>query len=1010
MPPEQEPLPAAFASWTVPVRVDWLLAHMTLAEMVDQVNTSPRGTNKTYEQARNERFGLPGFVSVDGPRGPRRREGKTVGFPNALTLAASWDVALAEEVGTTFGQQTKQLGANQLFAPALNLIRHPQAGRNSEYLSEDPELTGRLAAALTRGIEGAGVIATPKHFAANGFETGRFRIDVTIPERVLREIYLPHFRTAILEGRPRSVMSAYNSVNGHYLPENKALLDILNNEWGFNGYVVSDYGAEFLTAAAGLAAGTHVEMPGWKWYNDEQIRRGLDDGTISRERWHQLLRRVLETKLDPRMYDPKRGPAPLPNLAVERALSRRVGAEGIVLLKNERGILPLAKDQRVALIGPFADSPLVMGNHNGSSTVVPERVVTIRQALQERLGERLRYATGCGALGENVESDAREDFTCRAEYFDNLELAGPPALVREETAIQKLSFGSGGLAETVPGALGQAFGFSGQGAMRIGTLPLIPEKRDFTLSFWVQLPDQFPKKDSCVFSAGLKDIGDLDITPAGLSLTMRYNRNDRRAFRLAFEIPHQRWVHLALVRQGAKVTVFLDGTEAASGEFAGSVLSLPYAFGGNAQGGREANCQIDEFGLYERALSAGELRRLVGRETVSEGRLQQVDCEDATVLQRQRETYPGISNPSTISARWTGDFIPRRSGRHRFRISSNGGIRFFVDEVKRIDQWQEAWIEGTKRQDWIDLEAGRTYRLRIEYGNWWDKQREKGGYIRFDYFEPGETATLFAEATAAAKAADVALVAVGVPLEFLQGEANDNDSFELPGNQAALVQAVAAANPRTAVLLVSNGGVDMRTWGERVPAIMELFSQGQEAGNSVADVLFGDVNPAARLPITYPTSIDQLEVELVQKQYENSVCKIGYRMFDHTGKVPQFPFGHGLSYTTFAYRDLTATPENDGVRVKCVVENTGKRAGAEVVQLYVGDVIGSVERPVRELKGFSKVFLQPGEARAVSFFLPATAFAFWSEQTHAWFVEPGDFTLEVGSSSRNLPLHTTVRR
>jgi len=1003
--------PADFKSWPRPQQVEWLLANMTFAEKIEQLNASPRGPVKSYQQAYNARLELPGFVSLDGPRGPRNGNRKSVGFPNGLTLAATWDVALLEKVGATFGAQTKELGGNQLFGPALNLIRHPQAGRNSEYLSEDPYLAGRLAAATARGIESSHVIATPKHYAANSFETGRFRIDVRVPERVLREIYLPHFEAAIREGGVRSVMSSYNSVNGHFPPANATLLEIPGKEWGFAGYMVSDYGTEFESAAAGIAAGTHVELPGWQWYTDGAIQRGLNDGSISGARLDGLLAKLLELKLDPALFNPATQPLPVADVPAQRALARRAGAEGIVLLKNQGGVLPLAKDKTVALIGPFADSPLLMGNENGSSGVVPERIITIKQALQEQLGaERVTFVPGGSALGENYTSAPVRAFPSRAQYFNNLDLSGAPALERDETSIQKLSFAAGSTASIVPAVVGNGFGFTGQAPMKIGTFPEIAAGQDFSLTFWVLLPDQFPKKGNPVFSGTIPGVAEFDITPAGARVLMRYNRNERAMLTLPFTIPAQAWTQVALVRTGPSLAVWINGVGQAKSDFGGALLAMPIAFGGTLGTDKNATCVIDEFALYDRALTEAELGQLSAKQAVTAGRILYVSCDDAAVLAGGSETYPGITDVKTMSARWTGKFTARRSGRHIFRINSDGGVRFHLDGKKRIDQWQEAWVEGKKRQDWVELEAGHSCEVTVEFANWYAHQRGNGGFVAFQVYEPTAAGPDFSAAVAAARSHDVAVVAVGMPLEYLQGEANDGDVYELPGDQQALVAAVAAANPHTVVVLSTAGGVDMRAWLGHVPAVLEASSQGQEGGYSVADVLTGAVNPSGKLPVSYPVSTDQLEVELVQKYYEDSVTKIGYRMFDRAGKVPQFAFGHGLSYTTFAYAELSVVPDGPGARVRFTVRNTGARAGAEVPQVYVGDLACSVERPVRELKGFAKVFLQPGETRRVELKLAARAFQFWSVEHHAWVAEPGDFKIEVGASSRDLRLSRVFSR
>ena len=217
-------LPDNWAGLKLDEKVDWLLAHMTLAEKAAQLNAGPKGKTRLH-QVHDARYDLPGFVSFDGPHGIHSAAA-IVTFPSALGVAAAWDPELAAAEGEAFAAQLRQLKGNQAFAPALNIIRHPLAGRNGEYYSEDPLLSGMMAAACIRGIQHDGCIATAKHFVCNSFETGRFRVNETIPERVIREIYLPAFELAVEEGHPWSIMSAYNSVNGHYMSANAKLLDI----------------------------------------------------------------------------------------------------------------------------------------------------------------------------------------------------------------------------------------------------------------------------------------------------------------------------------------------------------------------------------------------------------------------------------------------------------------------------------------------------------------------------------------------------------------------------------------------------------------------------------------------------------------------------------------------------------------------------------------------------------------------------------------------------------------
>jgi beta-glucosidase len=268
------------------------------------------------------------------------------------------------------------------------------------------------------------------------------------------------------------------------------------------------------------------------------------------------------------------------------------------------------------------------------------------------------------------------------------------------------------------------------------------------------------------------------------------------------------------------------------------------------------------------------------------------------------------------------------------------------------------------------------------------------------------------EAVAAAEEADVVLAFLGLP-PAAESEGFDRTHIDLPDNQVELVTALGAANPRTAVLLANGSAVRTSTWDGRVAAILECWLGGQAAGGAVADLIFGLADPSGKLAETLPLRLQDNVAQLNFPgdpgvvRYGEGVF-IGYRGYDKTDTVVSYPFGFGLSYTSFTISDLQVAVTGsvaDGdldVVVTTTVTNTGERPGAEIVQVYVADPEAAVNRPVRELKDFAKVPLAPGEARAVEFHLGERAFAYWSERLHRWVVEPGDFVISVGSSSRDL--------
>ena len=344
-----------------------------------------------------ERLGVPAIVMTDGPHGVRlSSDVNAIGkatlpatcFPTASCLAATWDVALVRRVGAVLGAEAAALGVDVLLGPGVNMKRDPRCGRNFEYFSEDPFLAGELAAALIGGVQGQGVGTSLKHFAANNQESERFRIDAVVDERTLREIYLPAFETAVKKARPWTVMCAYNKLNGSYCSENHRLLvEILKDEWGFDGLVVSDWGAVHDRVAA-LQGGLDLEMPGPQARRTQAVVNAVKSGSLDEAVLDETVRRILHI-IFKATETPKGGAF---DAVSHHALARYVAGEGIVLLKNN-GILPLRQPRRIAIIGHSAKEPHFQGG--GSSHINPTQVDIPFDEVQKLAGDaRLTYCDG----------------------------------------------------------------------------------------------------------------------------------------------------------------------------------------------------------------------------------------------------------------------------------------------------------------------------------------------------------------------------------------------------------------------------------------------------------------------------------------------------------------------------------------------------------------------------------------------------------------------------------------
>lgn len=331
------------------------------------------------------RLGIPGIRFSDGPRGVVM--GKSTAFPVTIMRAATWDFALEERVGLAMGREARARGANYSGAVCVNLLRHPAWGRAQECYGEDPVLTGRMAAGLTQGLR-RNVMACVKHFALNSIENSRFVVDVVVDDHALHEVYLPHFKTVVDAGAD-SVMSSYNSVNGAFAGENKVLLtDILRDEWGFEGFVTSDWVLGVHDAVESLEAGVDVEMP-LRLVRARGLPTAVRSGRVTRETLIRSARRIIATTL--RHYaDRDEAEPPLAVVAgpEHRTLARQVAVAGCVLLKNDavtgEPMLPLPTTfRRLAVIGPLADQANT--GDQGSSLVHPPSTVSALQGLREAL-------------------------------------------------------------------------------------------------------------------------------------------------------------------------------------------------------------------------------------------------------------------------------------------------------------------------------------------------------------------------------------------------------------------------------------------------------------------------------------------------------------------------------------------------------------------------------------------------------------------------------------------------
>lgn len=613
------------------------------------------------------RAGIPAVKVADGPHGIRCQAGKgdmlglnealpATCFPTAVTAAGSWDPALLEREGRAIGEEGGALGLAAVLGPGANIKRDPRCGRNFEYFSEDPLLSGRLAAAWIRGEQSAGPACSLKHFAANNQEAFRSNGDSQVDQRTLREIYLRSFEIAVKEGKPRTVMCAYPRLNGVFCSDNRWLLtEVLREEWGFDGLVMTDWGA-LNDRVAAFQAGCDLNMPGGSRYGEKATLRAIKEKSLSETDVEVCADRVLDFV----RRAPSRRDGTFDREAHHR-LAREVAEAGAVLLQNRGVVLP-CKPEDMVLIGHMAGDMRYQGA--GSSHINPTRLVQLTDALPE-----------------------------------------------------------------VP---------------------------------WVPCCD--------------------------------------------------------------------------------------------------GNGAVTEEGL--------------------------------------------------------------------------------------------------------------------------------------------------AQAVRAAKKARVPVVVAGLPAPW-ESEGFDRERLSLPAGHDSMIRAVAAANPRTVVVLLG-GGVMELPWQDQVAAILYMGLPGQAGGEAAARLLTGGAVPSGKLAETWPLSLGDVVCRDTfgrkAAEYREGLY-VGYRYYESAGVPVRFPFGHGLSYTTFAYDSLAVAGESPALRVSVRVTNVGCCPGGEVAQLYIAPPGGGPYRPAKELRGFAKVFLRPGESRTVTFTLQERDFSLWQE---GWRIAPGTYRLLVGSSCRDIRLEAKV--
>jgi beta-glucosidase len=434
-------------------RVEQLLSTLTQREKILLMSGG-----SSFGTAALTRVGIPALNLADGPNGVRSNDDEqATAFPTGAALAATWDTDAAQAMGEAIGREARALAVNVVLGPNVNIQRTPLAGRNFEAYSEDPYLAGKLGVGFVRGVQSQGVGTSPKHFVANEQELERLRGSSNMDARTLREIYLAPFEMIVREAKPWTVMASYNRLNGTYVTENTPLLrGVLKGEWGFDGVLMSDWGAVHTTAEA-ANAGVDLEMPGPPRYFGSALYQAARvwqvEQVVIDEAARRMLRLIVRTgALDAKPGAGKADVRAATSTDANRATALRVAEEAIALLKNDRALLPLdrSKIKKLAVIGPNADVPLLQGG--GSASVVPSRFPTPLAALQDlaKAGVAIRYAQGVDndllpppADYRLFSADqGRKQQGLKFAYYDGAQFSGSPTLSGVEINFDKTMIAS----------------------------------------------------------------------------------------------------------------------------------------------------------------------------------------------------------------------------------------------------------------------------------------------------------------------------------------------------------------------------------------------------------------------------------------------------------------------------------------------------------------------------------------------------------------------------------------
>lgn len=901
--------------------------------------------------------------------------GGATAMPAPVAAAASWDPAAEQAYGTVVGTEAHAKGIGVNLGPNVNLERDPRGGRVFETAGEDPYLAGSMATNYVRGVQAQGVMADIKHLAANDTEQNRNNGNAIVDERTLNEMYFPAFKQAVQQGHAASIMAATSLVNGVHDNENAYLLkQTAKQDWGFDGFVVTDWdGARSTVRAANAELDLTMPTPG---NFGQPLADAVRSGQVSMAVLNDKVARLLTEEFAYGLFDhPAGSPSAVATTPAHVKTARDIAAEGTVLLKNAGSLLPLdaSATPSVAVIGEAAKAAPITGG-GGSSHVPadPASVVNVVDGIAARLGGagRVEYANGwtAGAFATASAGDGA------ARMLD-----GDPGT--------RWSSGT-------PMADGQSVTVDMGGAHSIDqiTMDSGASANDHARGYQVFLSGNGTTWGSAVATG----------TGTGALVTAHFTARQARYIKVVQTGTSDSWWSIA------EFTVYSSG------------VALPRAGGVHVPAVGDTLPTVPGAPFTTSGGKPGLTAEYFNNLTLS-GKPALTRTEPNVDAHFTEAPGPGV-NPAGFSVRWTGSITVPVTGTYTFSMKNTGGVRVSIGGRPVFQDWAQ-YGPGVSA---IHLKGG--VKLPIEVENYQPINGPSGpvagtptspptnGSITLGWQAPDIAA--IAAAAAAAKEATVAVVVVNDD----ESEDGDRQNLTLPGAQDDLVAAVAAANPRTVVVL-NTGAPVLMPWLGSVSGVIESWYGGQRNGAALASVLFGDVAPSGKLPQTWPASMSQLPTA-DPSRYPGTVdvstnttnyhygegLNVGYRWYDAEHLTPMFPFGFGLTYSRFSFGGIGVSPRTadaaGDVRVTATVTNTGTRAATDVAQLYVSDPASAGEPP-KQLKGFQRVTLQPGKSQQVTFTVAAADLRTWDGRAHAWKTNAGTYRFFVGDSSRDLPLTAT---